>query len=150
MADDTSGPRFSAKSAVYFDDLDAFGMLYYGRYAALVEHGITALLAANGFKIGHEDTFNVLREFQITFEAPIRSVGEVDIDLWSTRTSRSSHTFGFAVKSGDVEHARGLRTATKVDPTTGRSKPWSDEIRAIFGVPSAMQSASSPQAPNVS
>lgn len=120
------------KCRVNFDDLDAFGMLHAGRYYALVERGITACVSRMGFSLGHEDVYVVAREMKLTFGAPLRRIGDVDLVFWMSHIGRSSATFEFVVKSEEGEHARGYRSITKVDPATGRSAPWTDAIRAVF------------------
>ncbi|MGV0746546.1 acyl-CoA thioesterase [Mycolicibacter minnesotensis] len=120
------------KCRVYFDDLDAFGMLHAGRYYALVERGITACVSRMGFQLGDEDVYVVAREMKLTFGAPIRRIGEVELVFWMSHIGRSSATFDFIVKSDEGDHARGYRSITKVDPATGRSAPWTDAIRAVF------------------
>ncbi|GAB3029361.1 acyl-CoA thioesterase [Mycobacterium bourgelatii] len=122
------------KCPVHFDDLDAFGMLYAGRYYPLVERGIIRGITKMGFPIGHEDMNVVIREMKLTFGAPIRRVGEVELEFWLARVSRSTATHEFVVRSEDGEHVRGYRTATKVNLATQRSAPWGDGILAAFGV----------------
>ena len=139
-----SDPVFSTRANVHFDDLDALGMMYHGRYPALVDRACIDCCAGRGFPLGHEDMLVVFRAFDIQFHEPIRTAGPVEIEFRSTRTSRSTHTFTFVVKRGDVLHATGSRTFTKIDPATGRSKPWTDEVRAVFqanDVPSATPQA---------
>ena len=144
---DVSDPVFTAVGRVYFDDLDAYGMMYHGRYPTLIDRASIDCLEANGFPIGHEDMLVAFRAFDIEFHEPIRTLGPVDIEFRSIRTSRSTHTFSFVVKRGDVLHATGSRTFTKIDPTTGRSKPWTDAIRAIFQADHA--SSATPQTERV-
>lgn len=129
------------KCSVHFDDLDPFGMLYAGRYYPLVERGINARVARMGFPVGHEDCNVVVREFKLTFATPIRRVGEVELEFWLPRISRTSATFEFVVRSDDGEHARGHRSITKVDPATQRSTAWTDEIRAAFAGEPVYQNA---------
>ena len=126
--DSRMSKTYVVKCSVYFDDLDTYGMLYNGRYVALVDRGFYAYAAKMGWLFGHEDLNQVIREIKLTFGEPIRRVGEVDLVFWTTKSSRSSATFEFVIKSGDTEHARGHQTVTKIDPATGRSKPWSAEV----------------------
>jgi YbgC/YbaW family acyl-CoA thioester hydrolase len=121
---------------VYFDDLDAYGMLYNGRYVALIDRGFSACLARMGLDLGHEDVTVVVREIALTFAEPIRRVGEVDLVFWVTRIGRSSATFEFLVQSDGTEHVRGHRSVTKFDPVAGCSKPWSVRALALFQVDS--------------
>jgi acyl-CoA thioester hydrolase len=126
-------PRHVGQCTVYFDDLDAIGMLYNGRYIAMIERGMAAVMARMGLPPGHEDVINVVREIQLIFGDPIRQPGTYDLTFWATDIGRSSATLEFRVESNGVEHVHGHRTVTKYDPTTGKSKPWSTEILDKFG-----------------
>src|SRR5262249_20930213 len=114
------GRTFVEKCTVFFDDLDTFGMLYNGRYIALIDRGLAACSTKLGFPLGHEDTPYVIREIQLTFGHPIRRAGEVDLEFRVSRATRSSATFEFVVKSEAGEHVRGHRCVTKFDPAAGR------------------------------
>lgn len=124
--------KFVEKCQVYFDDLDAFGMFYHGRYLALIDRAFFACVSRLGFTPGHEDLHQVVRETQLVFIEPIRQIGDVDVIFWASRVGRSSALFDFVVKSAAGEHVRGSRSVIKFDPATGRSKPWGEKIRAVF------------------
>jgi acyl-CoA thioester hydrolase len=116
---------------VFFDDLDAFGMVSNLRYAAMVERGTNAYLGRFGFTYGHEDTGYVVKQFAITFEQPITTMGRVDLALWAETFGRTSAKFGFRFASGQTVHAYGYRTVVKIDRGTFRPAPWTEELRKL-------------------
>jgi acyl-CoA thioester hydrolase len=116
---------------VFFDDLDAFGMVSNLRYAAMVERGINAYFGRFGFTYGHEDAGYVVKQFAITFEQPITTMGCVDLALWAETFGRTSAKFGFRFMSGHTAHAYGHRTVVKIDRGTLRPAPWTEELRKL-------------------
>ncbi|HJQ42401.1 MAG TPA: thioesterase family protein [Jatrophihabitantaceae bacterium] len=115
---------------VYFDDLDAMGVLYNMKYGQLVERALTTYWERRGWNFDPHaphfaDIFFVVREFSITFRAPIVTVGEVQVHFWLDELGTSSATYGFRVLSADgsVVHAEGQRAQVKLDPATLRPAP---------------------------
>ncbi|MFE9763973.1 acyl-CoA thioesterase [Streptomyces sp. NPDC005808] len=118
--------------SVFFDDLDSFGMVYHGRFAALIEHGVTTYFAGIGLGLGHEDINCVVRELAVTFEQPITKIGSVDVTFWIEALGRTSAKFAFRFHSGETVHARGHRVIIKMDPKTLRPAPWTDPTRKLL------------------
>lgn len=118
--------------AVFFDDLDAFGMVYHGRFAALLEHGLAAYFARLGLSAGHEDYNVVVRELTITFEHPITEVGTVDLAFWVESFGRTSAKYGFRFQNRKTVYAHGHRTIIKVDPNTKCPAPWTEATRHLL------------------
>jgi acyl-CoA thioester hydrolase len=116
---------------VFFDDLDAFGMVNNLRYAAMVERGMNAYFGRFGFAYGHEDAGHVVKQFAITYEQPIVTMGWVDLALWAEAFGRTSAKFGFRFASGHTVHAYGYRTVIKIDRGTLRPAPWTEELRKL-------------------
>ncbi|SEN23911.1 acyl-CoA thioester hydrolase [Nonomuraea pusilla] len=121
---------------VHFDDLDAMGLLHNSRYALLVERAISAFWADQGWNFDpaisrFKDVFMAVREFKITYHAPIVGAGEVLVDFWMDRMGRTSGVYGFRVLSSDraTVHAEGYRVNVNLDPSTFRPAPFTDEIR---------------------
>ncbi|MER7503648.1 thioesterase family protein [Nonomuraea pusilla] len=121
---------------VHFDDLDAMGLLHNSRYALLVERAISAFWAEQGWNFDpaisrFKDVFMAVREFKITYHAPIMGAGEVLVDFWMDRMGRTSGVYGFRVLSPDraTVHAEGYRVNVNLDPSTFRPAPFTDEIR---------------------
>lgn len=122
----------TVRSPVFFDELDALGVLHNARYAVHVERALSAFYASHGgrWSPGDDpdpDQFIVVRAYDITFDAPVRGVGELTVELWVDKLGRTSCTYGFRVLDADgaVTHARGSRTIVKVDPHTLRPTAWS-------------------------
>jgi acyl-CoA thioester hydrolase len=124
--------------AVHFDDLDAMGVVHNARYALLLERALAAFWNARGhsFVDGRpttEDSFNVVKEYRITYRTPIRMAGDVAVHLWTDRVGETSGTYGFRILSvdGSTVHAEGIRVVVKLDPTTMRPIPWTAAARRI-------------------
>jgi acyl-CoA thioester hydrolase len=118
---------------VHFDDLDSFGMVHHGRYASLLERGLTSYWVRAGFSFEPSsiipDQYQVIRALEFTYEFPITSIGEVLVEFWIERLGRTSWTYAFRIMSGDraTVHATGKRVQVNLDPATGKSSPFSPE-----------------------
>ena len=122
---------------VHFDDLDALGMLHNSRYVVLVERALASYWTARGysFRFGHPtrpDVVQVVREMAITYSVPVLHPGRLFVHFWIERLGRTSATYGFRVESEDrsTVHAQGTRVVVRVDPSSGRPTPWTDEARS--------------------
>ncbi|WP_240197632.1 acyl-CoA thioesterase [Nonomuraea lactucae] len=122
---------------IHLDDLDVLGMLHNSRYSLLVERAISAFWAEQGWSIDpavsrFKDVCVAVREFKITYHAPIAGAGEVLVDFWLDRMGRTSGVYGFSVLSPDrsVRHADGYRVNVNLDPATLRPAPFTSEVRA--------------------
>jgi len=123
---------------IHFDDLDAMGIVHNSRYALLLERALTRFWASRGHSFSNgrattTDSFNVVREFSITYHTPIRGTGEVAVHFWVEHLGESSGVYGFRFASPDLStvYAEGRRVNIKLDPRTMRPAPWSDDARAI-------------------
>ena len=128
----------AAPTLVHFDDLDAMGVLHNARYAVLVERAITTWWGERGVSFAGgrpttPDAFNVVREFGITYHAPVRGTVEIAIHFWIEHIGRSSADYRFRVVSldGEMLYAEGRRLAICLDPSTMRPAPWSDRGREL-------------------
>ena len=131
---------------VHFDDLDAMGLLHNSRYALLVERGISAYWAEQGWNFDpaisrFKDIYLAVREFKITYNAPIAGACEVQVEFWMDRMGRTSGVYGFRILSADgtIVHADGYRVNVNLDPATFRPAPFSAELRTasepLFAAP---------------
>jgi acyl-CoA thioester hydrolase len=123
---------------VHFDDLDAMGVVHNARYALLLERALIAFWTARGhsFVDGRpttSDSFNVVKEYRISYHTPIRTAGDVAVHLWTDRVGETSGTYGFRILSADgsTAHADGIRVVVKLDPATMRPAAWTPEARTI-------------------
>jgi acyl-CoA thioester hydrolase len=122
---------------VHFDDLDALGVLHNARYGVLVERAMIQWWAERGHSFAGgrpttPDAFNVVREYSITFHAPVRGTGEIAVHFWIERLGTSSTDYRFRVLSADgaTVFAEGRRVIINVDPATLRPAAWSAGSRA--------------------
>lgn len=123
---------------VYFDDLDALGIVHNARYAVLLERAVSQYWAERGhsFADGNPtspDVFHAVRDFRIGYRAPIRGTGEVLVHFWLERFGETSAVYGFRFLSTDgaTVYAEGERVVVRLDPATMRPTPWSDAARAV-------------------
>jgi acyl-CoA thioester hydrolase len=124
---------------VHFDDLDSMGMVHNSRYAVMVEHALTIFWDQRGYTYkngvpAHQDAFNALAEYSISYKAPVTSTGEILIHFWVDGLSKSSVTYGFRVLSVDrgTVHATGHRVQIRLDMQTLRPTTWGDDTLAIY------------------
>jgi len=127
-----------ASMPVHFDDLDAMGLLHNSRYAVLMERAVTLWWAERGvsFSGGRPttpDAFNVVREYSITFHAPVRGTGEIGVHFWVEKLGTTSAEYQFRVISADgaTIFAEGRRVNVRLDPATMRPSPWTDQGRDL-------------------
>jgi acyl-CoA thioester hydrolase len=123
---------------IHFDDIDAMGIVHNGRYPVLLERAISPYWAARGHsysdgRITSPDLFHAVREFTITYLAPIRGTGEVAVHFWIEQLGETSATYGFRFLSADgrTEYAKGRRAIVRLDPATLRPTPWTDAARTV-------------------
>jgi acyl-CoA thioester hydrolase len=122
---------------VYFEDLDAMGVVHNGRYVLLLERALAAYWARVGWAFDpaaprFKDAFFVVREFTITYHVPIIHIGPVHVQLWLDHLGDTSAVYGFRVLSqdGTVTHAEGRRVQVRLDPATLRPAAIGPELRA--------------------
>jgi acyl-CoA thioester hydrolase len=123
---------------VYFEDLDAQGVVHNARYTVLLERALSAYWARAGYawdpsSPAFRDAFFVVKEFTITFHAPITRPGPVTVRFWIDRMGDSSVVFGYAIASHDeaVTHAEGRRVQVRLDPVTFRPARIGPELREV-------------------
>ncbi len=99
---------------VHFDDLDAMGLLHNARYAVLLERALTPYWAERGVVFRGDvhaapDVFHAVREFTITYQAPVTGVGTVAVHFWLEHfgTSSAQYAFEFRSVDGATVHATG-------------------------------------------
>lgn len=124
--------------AIYFDDLDAMGIVHNARYVVLLERAVTPYWAERGHYYDHDgpstpDLFHAVREFSITYHRPIRGAGEVLVHFWLDKLGETSARYGFRFLSRDGQtcYAEGRRTIVRLDPATLRPTSWTESARAV-------------------
>lgn len=123
---------------VHFDDLDAMGIVHNARYAVLLERALAAYWSIRGhsFSGGRPSTPDVIhavREYAITYHAPIRGTGEILVHFWLDEFGSSSGAYAFRFLSRDRQtvYAEGRRVIVKLDPKTLRPTPWTPGAREV-------------------
>jgi acyl-CoA thioester hydrolase len=123
---------------IHFDDLDAMGLVHNARYPVILERALSPYWVARGHaylngRPTSPDIFHAVREFTITYLAPIREPGEIGVHFWIERLGETSATYGFRFLSGDgrTVHAEGRRVVVRLDPATLRPTAWTDSARAV-------------------
>lgn len=131
-----SEPGFTWRSRVFFDDLDAMGMLHNSRYLVLAERANSAFFEASGWRWEADprlnpDQFYVVREQRVRYLEPIHGPGDVTVEMWVAHLGQTSATYAFAVRSGDRPHMHAdiRRVQVKLDPVTLRPAPWTPALR---------------------
>ncbi len=135
LADDLT-PRFTYLSDVHFDELDPMKMLHNSRFPAHVERAITAWYHSLGKTwrpdpSENPDQFHVVRDLHIEYLNPVIGPCTMRIDVWLERLGTTSCVYGFVCSNehGTVGYARGERTIVKLDPSTHRPAPWTEQFR---------------------
>lgn len=137
MTTRSSGIRFHENiHGVYFDDLDALGILHNARYLLLVERTIGSFWqrVGTGHALPLGDRFHLVRANAIEYLKPVDGIGEVRVRVWIDKLGATSLTFGFAVlpMDQDLDYAVGTRVVVHVDATSRRPAPWTDAMRALL------------------
>ena len=137
------GPAcFRYDSPVYFDELDALGVMHNSRFPVHVERAQSALFEHLGYgwtdlAERHEDIGYVVRGIALEFTAPVACPGVMRVEVVAVRLGRTSATWGYRCavpgpEGIDVPVAQGTRVVVKVDGS-GLPTPWTDSFRALFG-----------------
>ena len=137
MTTTDTAPAQLEQIAVYADDLDQMGIVHYTRYPYLLERALVGYLASTGENfpdglLSPAQTYETIREFAITYRAPIQRAGTLDVHFWVEKLGRTSLALGFRFQRGETVHAQGRRVSVKVDSASGRPTPWSPQLREFF------------------
>jgi acyl-CoA thioester hydrolase len=121
---------------VYFDDLDAFGILHNARYVLLFERAIGSFWQLHGWggpldAEDNPDQFHLVRQNHVDYLRPVIGVGSVRVRVWIDKLGRTSLSFGLRCLplNEDVAYAEGTRVIVRVDPDSRKPVPWTDGFR---------------------
>ena len=117
---------------VFLDDLDSYGMVHHAKFATLAERGTIAFFVRHGASMAHEDMNVAVRELTVVYDHPITAIGPIDFVLWCESVGRTSVRFGFRIESTGTVHAHGHRVLVKLDFTSKRPIPWTDDGRRFL------------------
>jgi len=122
---------------VHFEDQDAQGVVHNARYVLLLERALSAYWTKNGYPWDPSspqfmDVFFVVKEFTITYHAPITRPGPISVRFWIDRLGNTSAVYGFRVVSQDeaITYAVGRRVQVRLDPATLHPAVIGPELRA--------------------
>ncbi len=122
---------------VYFDDLDAMGVVHNAKYVTLFERALAGYWTRAGWPYDpgqprFAEVLFAVRESAITYHTPIARVGTVQVRFWLDHLGTTSLIYGFQVLSedGSVVHVEGRRVQVRLDPVTLRPAPIGTELRA--------------------
>lgn len=131
---------FRSIQRVYFDDLDALNILHNVRYVLMMERARGELFNELGFRWEDDldvnpDKYHVVAAHEVRYVAPVRSEGELTVEVCPVHLGTSSAILTASVRSrhGDELYAEGRTRLVRLDPTTKRPCPWSDRFRREFG-----------------
>jgi acyl-CoA thioester hydrolase len=129
---------FRSMQRVYFDDLDALGILHNVRYLLFAERARGEWLTQLGFRLlaGTElepDHAHVVASNHIRYLAPVRGEQDVLVELAPTRLGTSSLVVSARVSSrnGGIVHATSSARLVRVDAQGYRPCPWTERFRAV-------------------
>lgn len=124
---------------VYFDDLDALGLLHNVRFLLFAERARGEWLTGLGFRLldaahVNPDNSHVVAEHKVVYLEPVRNEQDVLIELLPTHLGRTSLVVSARVSSrtGGIVHAVMNTRIVRVDAVTYRPCPWTDHFRKVI------------------
>lgn len=124
---------------IWFDELDALGVLHHSRFVYHLERAQKAMFAT---VMGVDtldpelapDVYVLVRDLALRYVAPVRGEVTVHICLKVLRVRAGGLTVRFEFRSADgaVLHCHGERTVCRMDAGTHRPAPWTEAFRARY------------------
>ena len=134
-----SEAAFYYPSSVYFDELDALGVLHHTRYLLHLERAQQAffqeLLGVPDFNADRdEDIYVVVHSLESRFREPVRNPGKIWVKYTVDRVRSGGVTMGFEIldEARQTVYCSGKRTVCKLSGETHRPAPWTDSFRAAL------------------
>jgi acyl-CoA thioester hydrolase len=128
--------RFIYKSEVFFDELDALGLLHHTRYMLHLERAqqkfFQHLLGVDDFNAERdEDIYVVVHSLETRFREPFANPGPILVDYGVERIRSGGVTMDFLIRdeSGEVIYCEGCRTVCKLSAANHRPAPWTEAFR---------------------
>ena len=127
---------FTYESRVFFDELDALGVLHHTRYLLHLERAqqkfFEHLLGVDDFDADRdEDIYVVVHSIESRFREPVRNPGPIRVIYRIERIRSGGVTMAFSIEdpvSGTV-YCDGLRTVCKLSGQTHRPTAWTGAFR---------------------
>jgi acyl-CoA thioester hydrolase len=128
--------RFLYQSEVFFDELDALGLLHHTRYMLHLERAqqkfFEHLLGVDDFNVERdEDIYVVVHSLETRFREPFDNPGPLVVDYGIERIRSGGVTMDFVVRDpeGGKVYCEGKRTVCKLSADTHQPAPWTEAFR---------------------
>ena len=130
---------YTHASEVYFDELDALGVLHHTRYFLHLERAQQAffqdLLGVPDFDDKRdEDIYVVVHGLESRFREPVRKPSTLHIHYTIERIRSCGVVMHFKITSSDGNelYCDGTRTLCKLSAETHQPTPWTDPFRTAM------------------
>lgn len=127
---------FNYKSEVFFEEMDAIGMLHHPRYLYHVERAqqyfFQHLLGVNDFNSERdEDIYVVVRSIQLELLQPMKNPGFINIQIEVLKVRGGATTLGFNIFDADQQtlFAHGNRVVCKLSGKNHSPTLWTEHFR---------------------
>lgn len=120
---------FSCQLQVRWSDQDVNAHVNNSRILTLTEE---ARVQATRAWTGAVPDARVVRAMNVSFDHPIHYGLPLDARVWVSRIGTTSFTFSHLLSQDDVPCAYVEAVVVTVDPTTGRPKPLTDQLRTAL------------------
>ncbi|MFO8027108.1 MAG: hypothetical protein R6U56_05555 [Opitutales bacterium] len=128
--------RFLYHSEVFFDELDALGVLHHTRYLLHLERAqqkfFEHLLGVDDFNMKRdEDIYVVVHSLDSRFREPLQNPGPIVVDYGIERIRSSGVTMDYVIRDSKAErtYCEGTRTVCKLSAETHQPAPWTEPFR---------------------
>ena len=124
---------FTYDSRVFFDELDALGVLHHTRYLLHLERAqqkfFEFLLGVDNFDTERdEDIYVVVHSLESRFRMPFRTPGPIVVDYVIERIRSGGVTMSYQIRDPHNQqvYCDGTRTVCKLSAQTHQPAPWSE------------------------
>lgn len=128
--------RFTYHSEVFFDELDALGILHHTRFMLHLERAqqkfFEHLLGVDDFNVERdEDIYVVIHSLETRFRESFHNPGPLVVDYGIERIRSGGVTMDFIIRdpSGEHQYCEGKRTVCKLSAETHQPSPWTNPFR---------------------
>ena len=132
------GKPFIFLTEVFFDELDALGILHHPRYLHHLERAQQAffetLLGVDDFNPERdEDIYVVVHSLDAVFKIPVRNPGHFEVRYTLKRIRAGGVTMAFEFCDTDgLIYCTGTRTVCKLSAKSHRPAEWSARFRSAL------------------
>ncbi|MEO0511034.1 MAG: thioesterase family protein [Verrucomicrobiota bacterium] len=135
----TMPESFTYNSQVYFDELDALGVMHHTGYLLHLERAqqkfFEHLLGVDDFDADRdEDIYVVVHSLESRFREPVRNPGSIVVEYTVDRIRSGGVTMNFKIRDpkGIKTYCDGKRTVCKLSGETHQPVPWTDQFRTAI------------------